>query len=208
MTKRQKKNRGSALAARAAALGAAIFACAGAARADVWTNGSGDGIWQTNGNWQDSSAPSLGDDVLFGTPGPASHTVTVASGGTAANARTLQFDGDYTIGGSGAINVPAAAITTTGVATATINAKIASRGPELRVHNPVTGEVVGSVARDTPRDVEELLASLKSCERPLTPQRRSEILLNAAIWLVLAVIPHGFSMLVWLSDVAVSASTR
>ncbi len=111
---------------RAAIAGAVMLAGASAARADTWTNGSADGIWQTNANWQDSSAPSSGDDVFFATPGPASHSVNVAAGGPAANARSLQFDADYTIAGSGPLAIPGAPITVTGASTATINAKITS----------------------------------------------------------------------------------
>jgi len=71
-------------------LGAAlVLSGASVARADTWTNGSGDTIWQTNGNWQDNSAPSINDDVLFATPGPANHSVTIAAGGPNANAKSL-----------------------------------------------------------------------------------------------------------------------
>ena len=97
-----------------------------ASASNTWTNGSGDGLWQTNTNWQLVGQPGTGDDLLFPTPGPISHTITIASGGVQAYGKSLQFDADYTIGGTNPLNLAGAPITVTGAATAAINAKIVS----------------------------------------------------------------------------------
>ncbi|HKR12812.1 MAG TPA: aldehyde dehydrogenase family protein [Pyrinomonadaceae bacterium] len=50
----------------------------------------------------------------------------------------------------------------------------------MTIRNPYTGAVVGSVAQDTPADVDAALASVKGYDRSLTAEKRSQILRAAA----------------------------
>ncbi len=124
--KKRGINRAGALAVFCAAAAVTSGAAPFARASNTWTDGGGDGFWQTNNNWQFIGQPGTGDDLLFPTPGPVSHTITIASGATQAYGKSLQFDADYTIGGSNFLNVAGAPITVTGAATAAINAKIVS----------------------------------------------------------------------------------
>jgi putative phosphonoacetaldehyde dehydrogenase len=61
-----------------------------------------------------------------------------------------------------------------------VNGGVQQGGAQLSIRNPVTGIVVGSVAKDTSREVEAAIASLKSCDDCLSGEKRSQILRTAA----------------------------
>src|SRR5687768_2630405 len=87
--------RKNALCAAVALACAAAAGSVARAATDTWTNAQGSGHWPTGGNWADGTTPAQGDDVLFPSPGPASHVVTVPAG--TVNARTLTFHDSYTL---------------------------------------------------------------------------------------------------------------
>src|SRR5688500_10302964 len=83
-----------------AALAAIPSTCAvdrALAATDTWTNALNTGVWTTNGNWADGSAPINNDMALFPNPGPVSHIVTIPT--SSAFLGTVQFDDNYTVNG-------------------------------------------------------------------------------------------------------------
>jgi hypothetical protein len=90
------KFRGISVARRTLRTAAAGAICASlfpsAARGDVWTNGSGDGLWDTSANWSDGTVPTASDPVTFsGTAALGSHTIALHDDAVGGGPTTWQF---------------------------------------------------------------------------------------------------------------------
>src|SRR5690349_7033011 len=49
-------------------------------RGTTWTNGTGDGLWNTDGNWLEGVRPGGASEAIFPSPGPGdAHVVTLVN---------------------------------------------------------------------------------------------------------------------------------
>src|SRR5262245_59637113 len=117
-----KAKSGRRWAGRAVMFGTVFGVASACARADSWTNSTGNGLWQISDNWFDGGVPQSTDPVTFPTPGPASHLVTLPTGATVV-AQSLTFDDDYTLNG-GRLDMIGAPIAVAAGKIATVNSQV------------------------------------------------------------------------------------
>src|SRR5947199_2838460 len=67
------------------------------ARASTWTNGTGDGLWNTDANWLEGVRPGGASSAMFPSPGPAdAHVVTLVNS-PAGIVEAMTFDDNYSL---------------------------------------------------------------------------------------------------------------
>lgn len=124
--------------------------------ANLWSGGSGDGLWATNNNWDPTIVPNIGADILFDNTHVTSvQNITV---GANRNVRSLTFDSPhaYTLTGStltfdnqGVPSFSGIAVSQThGTSTTTINSAV-SMNNDIYMRNNSTGALSIAGAIDT-----------------------------------------------------------